>query len=303
MADDNVGGGGAPAATPPGPNDPPSIIADGGATGNANGGAPATPAAPPGNFVTGDGTFQPDWTSRLPEELSDARAGFGKYRNVVELAKGLHNANRMIGQRGVIVPTQDSPPEDVAAFRKALGVPDSVDGYKEIKPEQLPPGVDWNDEIAKPYIEIAHKHNITPKALKEMVSLHAKQRELEMQATIADVDRRREEGRMLLQQTWRDKYGDNVKTAKQAAILAQVDPSSFGFGDPQVVLGFVRLASMLSEDRLKGQGAAPAGAADLAAKARDVQQNKDNPLYKRYQEGDPDTVAMVRGWIKTATGE
>src|SRR4029077_787692 len=251
MADDNTGGGApaAPAATAPGPNDPPSILGDGG---SGNGTAVNPAPVPTGNFVTGDGTFQPDWTSRLPEDLGEARAGFGKYKNVVELAKGLHNANRMIGQRGVIVPTQDSPPEDVAAFRKALGVPDSVDGYKEIKPEQLPPGVDWNDEIAKPYIEVAHKHNIPPKALKELVSLHAKQRELEMQATIHDVEKRRDEGITLLQQTWRDKYGDNVKFAKQAAILAQVDPSSFGFGDPQVVMGFVRLASMLSEDRMKG---------------------------------------------------
>jgi hypothetical protein len=290
--------GSAPAATPPGPNDPPSIIADGGG-GN---GTPQAPAAPIGNFVTGDGTFSDGWTQRLPDDLGEARAGFGKYKNVAELAKGLHNANRMIGQRGVIVPTQDSPPEDVAAFRKALGVPETTEGYKDIKPEQLPAGVEWNDDLARPYIEIAHKHNIPPGALKELVGLHAKQRELEMQTLFAELDSRRDEGKKLLQQTWRDKYTDNIGMAQKAAQLAGVDASSFGFGDPQVVMGFVRLASMLSEDKFAGQGRAPAGAADLLSKAKDVQTNKDNPMYARYQAGDPDTVAMVRSWIKQAQG-
>ena len=36
------------------------------------------------------------------------------------------------------VPGDDAKPEDVAAFRKALGVPDDPTGYGLVKPETLP---------------------------------------------------------------------------------------------------------------------------------------------------------------------
>lgn len=67
------------------------------------------------------------------------------------------------------VPGPDAKPEEVAAFRKALGVPDKPDGYGIKKPDQLPEGVVWDDAKVSKFTELAHKHGIPAAAVKEII--------------------------------------------------------------------------------------------------------------------------------------
>lgn len=286
-ADAGGGDGGASAA-----GDPPSIIA------NSGGSAPAAAGDAPASFVGADGGFVEGWTSKLPEDLRDAGASLGKFKTVTDLAKSYHHLEKTIGARpqGVIIPSEKSTPEEVAAYRKALGVPDKVEEYN-FKPDEMPEGMTWTEGNAKQFAEVAHKHNIPPAAMKELAKVQAKMRQAEADVLANMVHTKREEGKAALQKEWGQDFEKNVGRAQMAAKLAGVDANSFGFGDPAVVKAFVRLAGMLSEDKLVSAGNAP-GPGGGAARAKDIQTNPNNPLYAKYQDGDADTISMVRALMQ-----
>ena len=77
--------------------------------------------------------------------------------------EGVETPNHLIGKK-LGVPTDKSSPEEVAAFRTALGVPESVEEYK-FAPSAMPEGMTWSDEMSKPFAAIAHKHGIPPGAM------------------------------------------------------------------------------------------------------------------------------------------
>jgi hypothetical protein len=297
-----------PAATPPAPS--PSTTAAGGP---ASGGLEADAGASiiggtqsngqPPSFVRADGSFESDWVSKLPEDLAPARDSLKQYTNVVDLAKTIHSQNKLIGRKGVILPTQDSTPEELAAYHKTMGVPETPDGYaKEVRPAELPEGIQWSDEIAKSYFDLAHRHHIPAAAMKDLIALNMKQREFEQQVQVDSIMETKQQGLAHLRHVWGTNFDRNLGVAQRAAALAGVDANSYGWRDPEVVKGFVRLASMMGEDKLVGSGASlPAGAADLKSRAIDIMTNRANPLYQKYHDGDRETQTMVRSYLERAS--
>ena len=302
-----------PAASPTAPASPSSPAAGGQEpTGGLESSAEASiiggtqsngPSAPP-SFVRADGSFETDWTTKLPEDLAPARDSLGRFKTVTDLARAYDGANKLIGRKGVILPTQESTPEEVTAYRKTMGVPETPEGYaKEVRPAELPEGVQWSDEIARSYFDLAHRHNIPAAAMKDLIALNMKQREFELQAQVDTIMETKQQGLSHLRHVWGANFDRNLGVAQRAAALAGVDANSYGFRDPEVVKGFVRLAGMMGEDKLVGAGTSlPAGAADLKARALDIVSNKANPLYERYHSGDKEVETMVRSYFERATG-
>ena len=290
------GGGNATGGTAGGAGDPPSLIsspASGTPAASAAGQAPATTGTPDAPWINPDGAFAEKWTEKLPSDL-EGRESLARFKSVADLAKSYRNLETMVGKK-TLVPTDKSTPEEVSAFRKAMGVPETLAEY-DIKPGELPDGLGWNEDNAKRYAELGHKFNIPPAAMKAIVGEYANQRIQEMQAMAKEIDTRRQAGAADLKTTWGENFEKNLSIAKQAAQVAGVNPDSFGFGDPEVVKGFVRLAAQLSDDKLVsgGTGMQQGG----AARAKDIQQNKANPLNAKYMDGDPDTVQMVRNLLQ-----
>jgi len=260
--------------------------------------APATPTGGEGTLLSGapanatdaqaqpaEPVDKPDW---LPEKY---------WRNdkidVESMAKGFNGLEQLLGKKAnsVPVPNEKSTPEEVAAYRKAIGVPESPEGYK-LKPEQLPQGVTWDDSVAKRAAELAHKHNIPAAAMSELMKFDLERAALMNQAAASMIETQLESGRAELQRVYGDKMPEKIELARRAAVTAGVDPSSQGFVDPQVVKAIVSLAEKLSDDRLiEGN---QTGISSTRARARDIMTNESNPLYQRYQDGDAETVDQVR---------
>lgn len=261
---------------------------------------PTAPAAPTG----GEGTLlssapasataqaepaqpvdKPDW---LPEKFwREDKA------DVEALSKSYQGLEQLLGKKAnsVPVPNEKSTPEEVAAYRKAIGVPESPEGYK-LKPEQLPQGVTWDDSVAKRAAELAHRHNIPAAAMSELMKFDLERAALMNQAAASMIETQLEAGREELQRVYGDKMPEKIELARRAAVTAGVDPSSQGFVDPQVVKAIVSLAEKLSDDRLiEGN---QTGISSTRARARDIMTNESNPLYQRYQDGDAETVDQVR---------
>ena len=254
-----------------------------------------TPTQPSTGYVNADGTFADGWTNNLPEDSAAYKDTLSKYKSVPDMAKALANANQLIGKK-LGIPNEKSSPEEVAAFRRAMGVPDSLDDYK-LAPETLPEGMTWNDNMAKPYAEIAHKHGIPPGAMKELVAQHAKTEMFKMEAIQATFEKQRTEAVGTLQREWGNDFDKNIGLAKQAAKIAGVNSNSHGFSDPEVVRGFVRMAQMMSEDKV-GRSMGGTEFMTGAARAKDIMSNPDNTWHKRYMEGDREAATLVTSLLK-----
>ena len=253
------------------------------------------PSTPSTGWVNPDGTFGDKWLDALPDDAKDYKDTLSKYKSVPDMAKALANANQLIGKK-LGVPNEKSSPEEVAAFRKAMGVPESLDEYK-FAPDALPEGMTWNDDMAKPYAEIAHKHGIPPAAMKELVNQHAKSEAFKLEAMQAHMEKIRQESVQTLQKEWGNEFDKNIGLAKQAAKLAGVNANSQGFADPEVVRGFVRMAQMMSEDKV---GRSMGGTEFMTgeARAKDIMSNPENTWHKKYMEGDREAAALVTSLLK-----
>lgn len=253
------------------------------------------PSTPSTGWVNPDGTFGDKWLDALPDDVKDYKDTLSKYKSVPDMAKALANANALIGKK-LGVPNEKSSPEEVAAFRRAMGVPEKIEEYN-FAPDSLPEGMTWSDDMAKPYAEIAHKHGIPPAAMKELVNQHAKTEAFKMEAIQATFEKQRTEAVQALQKEWGNDFGKNIGLAKQAAKLAGVDANSHGFSDPEVVRGFVRMAQMMSEDKV-GRSMGGTEFMTGAARAKDIMSNPENTWHKRYMEGDREAAALVTSLLK-----
>jgi hypothetical protein len=219
--------------------------------------------------------------------------------DVESMAKGFNGLEQLLGKKAnaIVPPTEKSSPEEVAAYRKAIGVPDSPEGY-QLKPEQLPEGVTWDESVAKRAAELAHKHNVPAAAMQEFMKFDMERAALMNQAAAGMIEQQLEAGRTELQRVWGDKMPEKIELARRAAVTAGVDPSSQGFVDPQVVKAIVNLAEKLSDDKLVAGD--QTGISSTRARARDIMTNQANPLYTRYQEGDSEVVDQVRRMLTSA---
>ena len=234
---------------------------------------------------------KPEW---LPEKFwRDDKA------DMEALAKSYQGLEQLLGKKAnaIVPPSEKSSPEEVAAYRKAIGVPESPEGYK-LKPDTLPEGVQFDEATAKRAAELAHKHNIPASAMQEFMKFDMERAAMMSQAAAGMIEAQLESGRQELQKVYGDKFPEKIELARRAALTAGVDPASHGFVDPQVVKAIVTLAEKLSDDRLVEGN--QTSVSSTRARARDIMTNASNPLYLRYQEGDPEVVDQVRRMLTMA---
>lgn len=245
-----------------------------------------------------DGTFAENWLDRLPADLEAGKPTLGKYKTFGDLAKAHVSLQTLLGQKAnaITIPTDKSTPEEVAAFRKAIGAPETAEAYN-LKPEKLPDGVEWDEELAKGFATIAHKHGVPAAAMQEITARFIASEEARLQAQSQLITQKLEDGRAALKKEFGANYDANLSTASRLAKTVGLDPTAVGLCDPNVVKALVRFAGMISEDKLVAAGAT---ALPGTMSAKDIMTNPSNPLHKRYQEGDPAVVAQVRDMLKTA---
>lgn len=92
-----------------------------------------TPAASPegGADPAGAGAAPASWQSTLADEGLRAHPGLAKFPSVDLLAKSYVELDKLRNERGGVKPlTAESSPEDVAAYRAAMGIPEAPEKYE-----------------------------------------------------------------------------------------------------------------------------------------------------------------------------
>lgn len=262
-----------------------------------------------GPWIKEDGTFVADWHKHLPPDVQPEAEQMKlgeRVRSVTDLARFTINAQRLVGKKGVFIPNEKSPPEEVAEYRKALGIPDSTEGY-QIKPEKLPDGMSWDDNDAKQFVEIAHRNHIPPRAMKELVNAHvARQAELGkrmQQAQINVLQSKHDAGMADLKASWGRDFDNNIIAVKQAAIATGTSLESPGFIDPAMAKMVLRLKSMISDDKFISAGTASSSAlnsVDPGRLALAITTDKNHPDYAAYHSGNKDMENKVEALFREA---
>jgi len=137
-----------------------------------------------------------DWRATLPEDLR-AEKSLESYKDVAALAKAFVETKKLVGKKtdGMVrIPGEAATPEERAAFHKALGVPDTPDGYKFDVAEEFKPLL--TDEALNRYRPIFHKLGIPPQTAQQLAQFYAEdqaqQRVATQQALKAEQDKLRE---------------------------------------------------------------------------------------------------------------
>lgn len=248
--------------------------------------------------VNEKGEFGEGWLDRLPEEFKDSKQILGQYKTPEALAKAVIHQKRMLGKNAdaVVVPNEKSSPEEWAAFRSKIGVPENADAYA-VRPKDLPEGFEWNEAQAKQFNAFAHEKGLTPAQAEALMSWDAQRAAQAAAQAQQQAAAEFEAGKKALAEAWGEKFDTNMAVVKRACQVTGLDPNSKGLSDPAVVVALERFARMVSDDKIVSSDST---ATFMAGKAKgiDIIKNPDNPYHKRYMEGDQEINKLVLDLIK-----
>ena len=230
-----------------------------GGTGAGSGGTGAGSGAAggQGGMGTGAAGTQTSWRDTLPDDLK-SDATLNKYSDIPNLAKAHIELQKLIGQKGIIKPGKEASPEQIKAFREALGIPSDPSKYDmgefdksiTVPPETL----EWARKMGA-------EHGIEPAALKAVMSDYMKQEALLESVQEKAVQAEIAEGFKGLRSEWGEAFNQNLTRANFAAqklggqgLIDRL--KEFGAdNDPVIIKAFAEAAKLYGEDRLREAGA------------------------------------------------
>jgi len=261
----------------------------------ASPGSPATGHESPG-LVNADGTFAEGWLSHGAIE-ADLRSDktLGRVKSVGEMARMLVNAEKILGNKRSVIPTDPADTKTIDAYYRAVGWPESADKYPELKPPaNLPEGMKPNDEMTKAFRTWCHEARLTPEQVQHLAAKIWDWNIADHNNGQAERAKAVEEGRA----AFRTKYGATAdamvqlgNTAAAAFADAPLLERLKGKGlleDPDFLELMVGVGQAVSPDRLHARSDGTADAGGIQSKidelmASDAYRDGRNPRHAAIQ--------------------
>lgn len=171
------------------------------------------------------------------------------------------------------IPGEGAKPEEVAAFHRALGVPEKPDGYT-IEPIE---GMD--DGRVQEFLTEAHQLGLTPKQVNALV-----QGEIAREAALKQADEERY--RDVVKKYYKDDaaFSEASKKAERAILrLAEIDPTFaqdlrvFNGRDAHFTRAFEMLADLFNEGKTLTKGDMEKAAPGIDAEMADLEKKLNDP--------------------------
>jgi hypothetical protein len=256
---------------------------------------PTAPSATPPAFSR---ELPKGWHANLGDAFAQHAPTLDRFNNIDDLAKSfLH-----FRTTGPAYPEENASAEDIERFRTLAKVPTAADGYGLAKPENLHPGIEWNNDNVQAIAEIAHKHHVPAPALQALLTTHLEQQAAAIAAAEAQVTQQAAEARVEMQKvlgTGHDftrnagMINHMVTTLAEKAGIDPSDPHLAAIGNNPAALKIVfEMVKLTSEDTMRR----PSTLGDLrtpAQRANDIMTGKDPELSAKYRDGDKETVSLV----------
>lgn len=240
----------------------------------------------------------------IPETYKDSPVG--KYKTFGELAKGYSEAQKLIGAKGVIVPSDNADPKEVDKFYNTLGRPEKPEGYKFEALKDLHSELQITPEVEAGFSKFAHKHGFTQKQAAAIRSEYYGS----LSQALAKRDEATEKARTEAETALRSEWGANFDT-KLKRTIALID--KFGgngarqaFGElgnnPQVLKVLATIADKFSEDTFTLGNTQTEGSASEAKRKINAILNDKNHMFHKTGIGHDDAVKEMLELHKIVEG-
>lgn len=233
------------------------------------------PEAP---LMDADGAFAPDWYKRFGE-LEPYGASLAKFRRPEALAKSYAHLERLKGYPD----TTDS--RRMAAFRTAVGLPESAEQFSIDRPEDTPDEL-WNPALVQSMAQVAYEYGVPPKAMEAMCRRYAAEGRRFMKEMQQQQEEAVRQADACLQELWGNRYEDNLRMVDAflhtMGARAGIDTAAL-MQNPalQASPDFARL--MLEAATLMQEAPLHTGApSDNRQEARRIAHDPTHPLHEAY---------------------
>jgi len=246
------------------------LMQEAGEAGGLGGEAPTGGDIAP-DLVVDDGASMegvPEWARSLEVDADILQdPSLKAIGDVNSLAKSYVHAQRKIGQKGVMLPTENSTKEEWDTFHQKTGVPlEQQDYMSKVEFPSQEEGTSFNDSFNESFVQKAHELRIRPDQASQMYKFFNEQAQSTSTNFAADMEAQRQAGLDELRDTLgEDAYG--VQLTKAGQLIKEELGSEFneylqetGLGkDPKLVGAFMKLASKYYKEeaipRADGKGA------------------------------------------------
>jgi hypothetical protein len=290
-------------------NNPHSILRDiinPPADGGAGGGGGGNP--PPGGHY--------DFRPTLPEDIrNDPVWDPIKVKDANEfqatLAKGYVHAQKTIGTARLPVPQKDWKTEDWAKFNKAIGVPETPDGYQMPKLE-LAKGLELIPESLAKYKKLFHEMGLRPEQSSKLMEFYLTDINTDFTTREQAKVTAQTEGMNVLKQEFGDKVNVKIDLARavlkkhgsEGLLKAMTDTGLTN--NPDMVKFLAVIGEGMMEDGAKGDGTGlPVGERTVATQEI-ARLRADGEFQKRLNDrSNPGHADAVEKWLnlhKVAAG-
>ena len=191
--------------TPPPPGDP---------TAPEGGAPPPPPETPIGDYLDENGAFVGDWQNLIPEDFR-GREVYGKFTDLAGLLKEVGHLDLVVGRqgKGVYPPGEDATPTERDLFYKAIGRPDTPDGYDIEVPDDLKDYYD--DEALKKFRKAFHEAGLTPAQVKIVMGADTDEVRDGVAQMQERADAQRAEAEKALRAQWGEAYDGRMALAQR----------------------------------------------------------------------------------------
>lgn len=282
----------------------------GGAAGAANGDDAAGGSGAAAGDAPEAGGAAPDWFEKVSAETKDGETSSNRdwlaakgVKDLDGLTKIARDTERALRENGRIkVPGEDAKPEELAAFKAAIGVPEKVDGYEVKAPE----GVPLNEPLINSLRESALKHGAPKAAFEGLVSDFIK---LQMDEAAAESAKQDNLAREWLKQQGAkaNEQMSHIDAAARALSLTQADLMYFRSmpgGAGRALDIFSKLGSGMAEDTMLTGGKGRFGVTGAEAQAELDRMKSDPEIQKKVMvAGSPERARWDRLNAAAAAGK
>lgn len=246
--------------------------------------APEASAAPPPAAVAGNTLLTAGYEAPPPPVAADSKDGIAqatqaasrpehipekfwdpekKLARTDDLAKAYTNLEKIMGSSDkIIVPKADDDTEGWDRVYKSLGRPDTADAYEFQRPDKLPEGLQYDEDLEKNWRQVAHQNGLNARQARSIYETYVKHQVDRQGAWVTHQQQTRAQGEAALRRELGSQFEGSMQAARMA-LRTYADPSYIehlertGQGnDPAVLRAWMKVGrEMGGERQLKGKPA------------------------------------------------
>lgn len=204
------------------PTEPDSVLIDDGTVPNppaAPQDPPVNPPEPPENPPAKDDNpaNQPDYPKWMAQTAGENKTNerLAKFSTIDELSKEYLTLSEKLEQGKLVpLPGEDASDEEMQAYLKAIGVPDTPDLYKKVDSE-LPEGIGYTEEEFSQLREMAHKLAWTNSQFEAFQTWENETAKKKIQEATAVLEAKKKETKEYFVKEWGSNYDENLNLMKK----------------------------------------------------------------------------------------